>query len=95
MANPGSPDEHYIWTALVPRLIHPAKLTLVKALIQAGGPQSVDDLINLAKLDGDSREIERHATDMVDAGALEVVSIQINDGGEMPLYFFPARVSEP
>jgi hypothetical protein len=91
VAGPGSPDEYYIWTALVPRLIHPVKLTLIKALIQAGGPQSADDLVSLSKLNGDPREIERHATDMVDAGALEVASIQIKAADEVPLYSFPRQ----
>lgn len=88
----GARDEAYIWTALVPRLIHPAKLTLVKSLIRAGGPQSVDDLITLSELDGDPEEVQRHATDMVEAGALEVVSSQGSVGDGVPLYFFPRQV---
>ena len=86
-----SGDEAYIWTSLVPRLIHPSKLTLVKSLIRAGGPQSVDDLITLSELDGDPEEIQRHATDMVEAGALEVVSSQGSGGDGVPLYFFPRQ----
>lgn len=87
----GGWDEAYIWTSLVPRLIHPAKLTLVKSLIRAGGPQSVDDLIALSELDGDPEEIRRHATDMVEAGALEVVSSQGSVGDGVPLYFFACQ----
>lgn len=87
----GARDEAYIWTSLVPRLIHPAKLTLVKSLIRAGGPQSVDDLITLSELDGGPGEIQRHATDMVEAGALEVVSSQGSVGDGVPLYFFPRQ----
>lgn len=87
----GAGDEAYIWTSLVPRLIHPAKLTLVKSLIRAGDPQSVDDLITLSGLDGDPEEIQRHATDMVEAGALEVVSSQGSVGDGAPLYFFPRQ----
>ena len=81
-------DERYIWTSLVPRLIDPAKLTVVKALIQAREPQSIDDLVREAEPGGDPREIERHMSDMVDAGALEVVSTQVGAGDEAPLYFF-------
>lgn len=87
----GARDEVYIWTSLVPRLIHPAKLTLVKSLIRAGGPQSVDDLVTLSELDGDPEEIQRHATDMVEAGALEVVSSQGSVVDGVPLYFFPRQ----
>lgn len=87
----GAPDEAYIWNSLVPRLIHPAKLTLVKSLIRAGDPQSVDDLITLSEIDGDPEEIQRHATDMVEAGALEVVSSQGRVGDGVPLYFFPRQ----
>lgn len=84
-------DEAYVWTSLVPRLIHPAKVTLVTSLIRAGSPQSVDDLITLSELDSDPEEIQRHATDMVEAGALEVVSSQGSVGDESPLYFFPPQ----
>jgi hypothetical protein len=87
----GARDEAYIWTSLVPRLIHPAKLILVKSLIRAGDPQSVDDLITLSELDGDPEEVQRHATDMVEAGALEVVSSQGSVGDGVPLYFFPRQ----
>lgn len=84
-------DEAHIWTSLVPRLIHPTKVTLVKSLIRAGGPQSVNDLITLSELDGDPEEIQRHATDMVEAGALEVVSSQGSVGDGVSLYFFPRQ----
>lgn len=82
-------DERYIWTALVPRLVDPTKMVLVRALIQARGPRSVDDLNLLPELDSDPREIQRHVSDMVDAGALEVVSARAEAGDQAPRYFFP------
>lgn len=84
-----APDERYVWTALVPRLVDPTKLVLVRALIEARRPQSLDDLSLLPELDGDPREIQRHLSDMTNAGALEVASAQAGAGDRVPHYFFP------
>jgi hypothetical protein len=86
---PSPRNELYIWTSLVPRLLHPTKLAIVEALIEAGGPQSVDGMSLLPMVDGKPEEIRTHATGMVEVGALEVVTIQIKAGNEVPLYFFP------
>lgn len=90
-ADPQAGDEQYIWTSLVPRLIHPARLAIIEALIEADEPQSVDDLILIPAVEGTSEEIQSHATDMVELGALEITSIQIHAGTEVPLYFFPRQ----
>jgi hypothetical protein len=84
-----APDERYIWTSLVPRLVDPTKLVLIRALIEVRRPQSLDDLSLLPELDGDPREIQRHLSDMTNAGALEVVSAQAGAGDRVPHYFFP------
>lgn len=81
-------DEYYFLASLLPRLVHPAKLALVEALIEVGEPRSVDDLAQLCELEGKRKEAQRHATEMVEVGALEITSIQIKDGDELPLYFF-------
>lgn len=83
-------DGHYIWTSLVPRLIHPTKLAIVRALIEAGKPQSVDDLKPyLLAADSSPEGIQCHTSHMVEVDALEVTSIQIKAGDEVPLLFFP------
>lgn len=83
-------DEHYIWTSLVPRLIHPTKLAILNALIEAGEPLSIEDLVScLPAVDGNSKLIKYHAKCMVKVGALEVSSTQNKAGDEALLFYFP------
>lgn len=83
-------DKHFIWTSLVPRLVHPTKLAIVEALIEAGRPLSVDDLIpQLSAVDGNAELIRYHANSMVKAGALEIVSTQVKAASEVPFFYFP------
>jgi hypothetical protein len=83
-------DEQFIWTELVPRLVHPTKLAIVKALIRAGRPLSVDDLMPLLPAEDHNPELIRyHANSMIKAGALQVASIQVKATAEVPCFFFP------
>lgn len=90
-ADPDQPgDEQYIWTTLVPRLVHPTKLAIVRALIEAGRPLSAEGLLSQSPaIDGTVEKIKTHAESMVEAGALEVASAEIKVGGEILLFFFP------
>ena len=82
-------DEQIIWTSLVPRLVHPAKLAIIEALIEAGRPLSVENLIPLLPaVDGNAELIRYHADAMVKAGALEV-SVQDEGASEVPRFYFP------
>lgn len=83
-------DEQFIYRSLVPRLVHPTKLAIIEALIEAGQPLSVDDLVSrLPAVDGNKELIRYHASSMVKAGALEVASIQIKAAAEVPCFYFP------
>jgi hypothetical protein len=83
-------DKQFIWTSLVPRLVHPTKLAIVEALIEAGQPLSVDDLIPLLPaVDGNAELIRYHANSMVKTGALEVASIQGTSTSELRCFYFP------
>lgn len=84
-------DEQLIYRSLVPRLVHPTKLAIIEALIEAGRPLSVDDLIpRLPAVDGNKELIRYHANSMVQAGALEVASTQIKATAEVPCFYFPS-----
>lgn len=84
-------DEGYVWTALVPRLVHPGKLAIITALIEADRPLSVDDLIPLLPVvDRNPESIGRHVDSMVEAGTLEVVSTRFETASRAPCYAFPS-----
>ncbi len=83
-------DQHFIWTSLVPRLVHPTKLAIIEALLEAKRPLSVDDLVPLlSSIDGNVELIRYHANSMVKAGALEVASVQVKAATEVPCFYFP------
>lgn len=82
-------DEQVIWASLVPRLVHPSKLAIVEALIEAGKPLSVEDLISLLpEGDGNEELIRYHANSMVEAGALEI-SAQGEGASAVSRFYFP------
>lgn len=81
--------ENYVWSEVVPRLIHPTKLALIRGLIRVRKPDSVDNLIGFSDLRDDPKLVELHAGEMVEAGALEVVSKRDDAEVGAPLYFFP------
>lgn len=76
-ADPKAWDEQFIWTSLVPRLVHPTKLAIIEALIEAGRPLSARELVPLVPTVDDSIDLVRyHANAMEKAGVLEVLGIQ-------------------
>jgi hypothetical protein len=84
-------DEQFIWTSLVPRLVHPAKLAIIEALIEAGRPLSAEDLKPLVPaVDGNVELLRYHAKSMVEAGVLEVASTQVGAAAEVPCFYFPS-----
>jgi hypothetical protein len=91
--SPGGPqtgDKQYVWSVLVPRLVHPTKLAIIKALIEADRPLSVDELLLLLPSVDDNRELVKyHTTSMVEAGTLEVAATEVKAVDEVPLFFFP------
>jgi hypothetical protein len=84
-------DEQFIWISLVPRLVHPAKLAIVEALIKTGRPLSAEDLTPLVPAaDGNVELVGYHAEAMVEAGALEVATTQVKAAIEVPCFYFPS-----
>lgn len=81
-------DEKFIWRLLVPRLVHPARLQIVEALIDRSDPMTVEELAPLVPFATDNLDLVRyHAKAMTDAGALEVVDAGESEPGE-PTFFF-------
>lgn len=86
-------DEEFIWRTLVPRLVHPARLQIVDALIDKGGPLSPEELTPLAPaVEGNADLIRYHLKAMTEAGALEVAvpaaPAQAEGKAEEPSFFF-------
>jgi hypothetical protein len=91
-ADTSAGDEHFIWRALVPRLVHPARLQIIEALLSNGAPMSVEELTSLVSLaDGNTDLVRYHAKAMTKAGVLEVSKANRApaEGGPEPSLFFP------
>jgi len=83
-------DEQYIWTSLVPRLVHPTKVAIGETLIKAGRPLSLEDLVvQLPLIDGNVELLKYHVRSMVELDALEVASTRMEAGDEVNFFFFP------
>lgn len=85
-------DEHLIWRSLVPRLVHPARLQIVEALIDKGHPMTVEELAPLVPLVNGSTDLVRyHAKAMTETGALELAGPRqaqpAKEQAEPPLFF--------
>jgi hypothetical protein len=84
-------DEHFIWRTLVPRLVHPARLQIVEALIDKGTHMSTGELAPLVPaVDGNADLLRYHVKAMTKAGVLEVAGAQAQAEAkpEDPSFFF-------
>jgi hypothetical protein len=78
-------EEQLIWRTLVPRLVHPARLQIIEALIGKGEPMSAEALAPLVPIaEGNIDLVRYHAKAMTEAGALEVVSANRAQAGQEP-----------
>jgi DNA-binding MarR family transcriptional regulator len=86
--------ERFVWEVLVPRLLHPSQLAVIRALLEHGRPLSLSELAEAAEV------TTEYATyicgSMASAGVLEVsmAPSEGGDGGE-PSYFFPKPPQAP
>jgi hypothetical protein len=91
-------DEQLIWRSLVPRLVHPARLQIIEALIDKGESMSAEDLAPLVPFaDGNIDLVRYHAKAMIEAGALEVVDasqVQAEQEPDRPTFFFALQKDE-
>jgi hypothetical protein len=94
----GSPPEvsaQEVWTQLVPRLLNPATLAIIEALLRERQPLSPTELSGLVDLSvGHARY---HCDSMKSRGALEVVhhAPRPDGDGDEPSYYFstPAQAA--
>lgn len=84
-------DEQLIWRSLVPRLVHPARLQIVLALISRGEPMSAEELTpSVPLVEGNTDLVRYHAKAMTEAGALEVADSrqgQAQPGPQEPAFY--------
>jgi hypothetical protein len=82
-------NEEYVWTQLVPRLLNPGALAIVKTLLREDRPLSAIELVELIELSVEHARY--HCKAMEGSGVLEVVRLvpQPEGGDDEPSYFFP------
>lgn len=81
--------EERIWRSLAPRLIHPARLQIIEALIDKGAPMTVEDLTPVVPSAGENVDLLRyHVKAMRAAGVLEVASVRVKASAEVPCFYF-------
>jgi hypothetical protein len=88
-------DQDYVWEVLVPCLLHPAKLAIVRALLEQGRPLSLTHLAEAAEISVDLARYQ--CKSMETARVLEVVSVapRANGEGDEPSYFFVTPPQAP
>jgi hypothetical protein len=89
-AGSGSEErERFVWESLVPHLIEPTKLTIIRTLLRKGQPLTPEELAK----DGESKEelVRYQCKAMEKAGVLAAVdrAPRPGRGGEETSYFFP------
>jgi IclR helix-turn-helix domain len=91
MADGGtSRSERFVWEVLVPRLLNPGVLSIIKALLRKGEPLPLREIAAAVDLSVDHARY--HCQAMESRGILEVVQLLPRSEGEddEPSYFFPA-----
>jgi hypothetical protein len=81
------------WSTLVPRLVHPAKVAIIEALLWVGEPLSPSDLVRAF---ASQREyylaiVAYHVRELAELGAIEVVRTRQKRGAQEKFYFFPRK----
>jgi DNA-binding transcriptional ArsR family regulator len=84
-------DEQFNWDVLVPRVVHPLKVTIVEAMWWIGEPLSASDL---TKVIDDEKfglsHVSYHLIRLAEADAIEVVRQRRVRGSTEKFYFFDA-----
>lgn len=88
-------EERFVWEALVPRLLHPTKLVIIRSLLRERRPLSLGQLAETAEIT--VAHAHHHCKSMQREGVLEVVGVAPRpDGqGEEPSYYFPSPPQSP
>lgn len=78
------------WAALVPRVVHPAKVAIVEALIRIGRPLSATELRDLFNEPGYYLSlVSYHARELEKVGVIEEIGSRQVRGATEKFYFFP------
>lgn len=81
--------DEYVWTQLVPRLVNPGALAIIKTLLQEGRPLSPVELAKVAELSTDYTRYQCESMDLL--GVLGIVRFgpRPDGDGDEPFYDFP------
>jgi hypothetical protein len=81
--------EQFQWDALVPRVIHPLKVTIVEAMLWIDRPLSPTELMRVIDDDGIYlSHVTYHVRKLADAGAIEPVWKRQVRGATETFFFF-------
>ena len=88
-------DERFVWEVLVPRLLYPARLTVIQTLLERRRPLPLRELADAADITVEHARY--HCVAMQAAGALEVTSVapRADGEGDEPSYYFPKPPQAP
>jgi hypothetical protein len=83
--------ERFVWEVLVPRLLHPSKLTFIQALLKQGAPLSLSQLAKAADLTIEHARYQ--CASMQRAGVIEVAQVvpRADGEGDEPCFYFLDR----
>jgi hypothetical protein len=86
---PTRPDDAYVWTELVPCLLSPGALAIIRALLRAGRSLPLREIAKTVGLSTD--HTHHHCKAMECRGVLETVQLlpRAEGDGDEPSYFFP------
>jgi hypothetical protein len=81
--------EEYVWIQLVPRLLNPGALAIIRTLLRQGRPLSPTEFADQLELSVE--QARYHCRSMEGRGVLQVVhrDPRPEGGGGEPSYFFP------
>ncbi len=82
-------ESQYDWAGLVPRFVHPVKVTIIEAMLWIGEPLSATDLTRILLNEFDLSLVSYHLTKLAELGVVEQVGERQVRGALQRFYFFP------
>lgn len=79
------------WAALVPRVMHPMRVTIVEALRWIGQPLSPSELSRIFDGEFSVSFVSYHVRELAKVGALGKARTRQVRGAQETFYFFPAK----
>lgn len=80
------------WSTLVPRIVHPMKVTVIEAMIWINCPLSATDLVRAFDGEFGLSHVSYHLTSLAKVGVLEKVSQRQVRGTTENFFYFARRL---